>query len=110
MNQPLPDKDASIQSAIDYLKRDRPLRAEETCRDYLAKHPGCADHLRLLGHALMKQNRLAEAEEQLRFALSLEPEFPQLHEDLGSALAMQSRFDEAIPAFEKAILQQAAGR
>ena len=39
----------------------------------------------------------------LRFALTLEPDFPQLHEDLGSALAMQSRYDEAIPAFEKAI-------
>ena len=67
MHQPLPEKDASIQKALDYMRRNRPLRAEESCRDYLNQHPGCADHLRLLGHALMKQNRLSEAEEQLRF-------------------------------------------
>ncbi|MDH3532438.1 MAG: tetratricopeptide repeat protein, partial [Gammaproteobacteria bacterium] len=108
MTEPMPARVASIHRALDYLKRERPLRAEEVCRDYLAGHPGCADHLRLLSQALMKQNRLAEAEEQLRFALSLEPEFPQLHEDLGSALALQSKFDEAISAFEKALQLQPA--
>ena len=108
MNQAIPEKDANIQRAIDYLRRDRPLRAEEACRDYLDKNPGCTDHIRLLSLALIKQNRVAEAEEQLRFALSLEPDFPQLHEDLGSALALQSRFEEAIPEFEKAIQLQPA--
>ena len=53
MNQSLPEKGASIQQALAYLKRERPLRAEEVCRDYLAVHPGCADHIRLLGQALM---------------------------------------------------------
>jgi len=108
MNQTLPEKDANIQQALDYLRHNRPLRAEEACRDYLNKNPGCTDHIRLLSLALMKQNRVAEAEEQLRFALSLNPDFPQLHEDLGSALALQSRFDEAIPEFEKAIQLQPA--
>lgn len=108
MNQVLPEKDASIEKSLDFLRRDRPLRAEEACRDYLAQHPGCADHLRLLGTALMKQNRAAEAEEQLRFALTIDPSFPQLYEDLGSALAMQSKFDESIPLFEKAIQLQPA--
>ena len=88
------------------MRANRPLRAEELCRDYLTQSPGCTDHLRLLGHALMKQNRLAEAEEQLRFALSLDPDFPQLHEDLGSVLAMQNRFEEAIPELERAIQLQ----
>lgn len=101
-------KGDSVKRALDYLKRERPLRAEEICRDYLADHPGCADHLRLLGLALLKQNRAAAAEESLRFALSLDPDFPQLHEDLGSALAMQSRFDEAITEFETAIQMQPA--
>jgi tetratricopeptide (TPR) repeat protein len=104
----LPEKDASIGRALKQMKGNRPLRAEETCRDYLHQHPGCTDHMRLLGHALMKQRRLAEAEEQFRFALSLKPDFPQLHEDLGSALALQSRFEEAIPAFERAIQLQPA--
>lgn len=108
MNQVLPDKDFSIEKALDYLRRDRPLRAEEVCRDYLTKHPGCVDHLRLLGTALMKQNRAAEAEQQLRFAINLDPQFPQLYEDLGSAMAMQQLFEESIPMFEKAIQLQPA--
>jgi len=101
-----PKKDASISKAIGFMRGERPLRAEELCRDYLARHPGCTDHLRLLSHALMNQKRLNEAEEQLRFALSIEPNFPQLHEDLGSVLAMQNRFEEAIPELERAIRLQ----
>lgn len=108
MKQALPDKEANIRRAIDYLKRDRPLRAEEACRDYLDQNPGDTDHIRLLSLALTRQNRVAEAEEHLRLALSLEPEFPQLHEDLGSVLAMQCRFEEAIPEFQKAIRLQPA--
>ena len=108
MSPALPEKDANIHRALDFLKRNRPLRAEESCRDYLNKYPGCADHIRLLSLALMKQNRAPEAEEQLRFALSLDPDFPQLHEDLGSALVMQSKFEEAVPEFEKAIQLQPA--
>ncbi|MEL7187362.1 MAG: tetratricopeptide repeat protein, partial [Pseudomonadota bacterium] len=108
MSAAVPRKSTSINRAIDFLRKERPLRAEEACRDFLAEHPGDADHIRLLAQALMKQNRLAEAEEQLRFALELEPEFPQLHEDLGSVLAMQTRFDEAITAFETAIRLQPA--
>ena len=108
MNQAVSEKEASVEKSLDFLRRDRPLRAEEVCRDYLAEHPGCTDHLRLLGTALMKQNRSAEAEQQLRFALTLDPGFPQLYEDLGSALAMQSKFEESIPMFEKAIQLQPA--
>ena len=93
----------SAASALEALRSNRPLRAEEICRDFLVTNPGCKDHLRLLGHALMKQYRLPEAEEQIRFALSLDPDFPQLHEDLGSVLALQERYEEAIPSFEKAI-------
>jgi tetratricopeptide (TPR) repeat protein len=103
LNQQPLDKHSSINEAIKALKAKRPLRAEEICRDYLAMHPGCADHIRLLAHALQKQGRLGEAEKQLRFAISIRPNFPQLYEDLGSVLAMQKRFDEAIPSFEQAI-------
>jgi tetratricopeptide (TPR) repeat protein len=105
MAQPLPteDRDASIAAAIEAMRANRPLRAEEICREYLLLSPGSAEHLRLLCHALMKQNRLAEAEEQARFALSLAPHVPLLHEDLGSVLARQKRFEDAIGHFEKAL-------
>lgn len=98
-----PSKTESIKAALAAMKANRPLRAEEICRDYLHFNPGCVHHLRLLGHSLMKQNRLAEAEEQLRLALDIRPGFPHLHEDIGSVLALQQRFEEAIPCFEKAI-------
>lgn len=106
MNKADEIRDSSISRAIGFMRANRPLRAEELCRDYLGQNPGCTNHLRLLGHALMKQNRLAEAEEQLRFALSLDDDFPQLHEDLGSVLAMQKRFDEAITELQRAIQLQ----
>ncbi len=101
--QEISPKDKSIQAAIAAMKVNRPLRAEEICRNYLHLNPGCVHHLRLLGHSLMKQNRLTEAEEQLRLALEIRPGFPQLHEDIGSVLAMQKRYEDAIPYFEKAI-------
>ena len=90
MNEETSPKDISIAQAISFMRSNRPLRTEELCRDYLSKNPGCTEHLRLLSHALMKQNRLTEAEEKLRFAISLSPNYPQLHEDLGSVFAMQS--------------------
>lgn len=97
------NKQESIASAIEALRANRPLRAEEICRDYLITKPGCKDHQRLLGHALMKQNRHEEAERQIRFALMIEPDSPQLMEDLGSVLAMQKQYADAILFFEAAI-------
>ncbi|MDZ7644379.1 MAG: sulfotransferase [Woeseiaceae bacterium] len=108
MSAAVDEKSASIERGLEFIRNDRPLRAEEVARDYLAEHPGCVDHIRLLATALMQQKRSTEAEEQLRFALTIRPDFPQLHEDLGSALALQTRFQEAIPEFEKAIQLQPA--
>ena len=96
-------RDENLRAVVRAMKANRPLRAEELCRDYLEEHPGCVEHLRLLAHALGKQNRLGEAEEQLRFALELRPAQPHLHEDLGTNLALQGRAREAAPCFEKAI-------
>jgi tetratricopeptide (TPR) repeat protein len=96
-------KAQSVSDAVAAMRANRPLRAEEICRDYLVLNPGSEEHLRLLGHALMKQQRLPEAEEQIRLALALDPRSPYLLEDLGSIFAMQGRFAEAIPWFEEAI-------
>jgi len=103
LEQRVLSKNDSINAALKAMQAKRPLRVEEICRDYLQVSPGCADHLRLLAHALQAQSRLNEAEEKLRFALSLKPNFPQLHEDLGSVLALQGRYDEAISSLEKAV-------
>ncbi len=103
-----PEWAESIASAVQAMRANRPIDAEAICLKWLSTNPGCAHHLRLLGHALMKQRRLDEAEEKIRFALSLYVEFPQLEEDLGSVLALQGRYDAAIPHFEKAIRQEPA--
>ena len=96
-------RDASLGAALQALQSNRPLRTEEICRAYLEASPGCVEHLRMLGAALSKQARYAEAEQTLRLAIAMQPDFPHLHEDLGSALALQQRFEEAVPCFETAI-------
>lgn len=103
-----PEMAQSLAAAVDAMRTNRPADAEAICLKWLSTNPGCANHLRLLSHALMKQRRLDEAEEKIRFALSLDPEFPQLEEDLGSVLALKGRYDEAIPHFERAIRQEPA--
>ena len=95
--------EATVAAALEALRANRPLRTELICREYLEQNPGSVDHLRLLGNALGKQSRYAEAEQIIRQAIALKPEFPHLHEDLGSVLALQRRFEEAVPCFERAI-------
>lgn len=94
---------ASFSAALEALRGNRPHRAEAICREYLAENPGSVNHLRMLGHALMKQARYAEAEQIVRQALALKPDFPHLYEDLGSLLGMQQRFEEAVQSLERAI-------
>ena len=104
INGPAPAEMAgSIAAAIDALKGNRAADAEQICRGWLAENPSSLDHLRLLGHALIKQKRFDEAEERIRFAMALQPDVPQVHEDLGSVLAMKRQYSDAIGCFEKAI-------
>lgn len=88
MEAPIQDQQESLVSAIKLMRENRVLEAERLCRGWLEANPGCVGHMRILGHSLMTQKRLEEAEETLRFALLLEPDTPQLEEDLGSVLAL----------------------
>ena len=93
----------SVRRAVAAMKANRPLRAEEICRDHLLMNPGSVQHLALLGRALAKQGRLDEAAAEVDAAIALAPELPLLHEDLGSVRAQQGRYEDAIPLFERAI-------
>ena len=95
----------SVRQAIEALQASKLDVAETLCREYLNLHPNSVEHLRLLGHALMQQQRFGEAETQLKIAIELAPDFPPLLEDLGSALAQQRKFEEAILFFEQAVRQ-----
>jgi tetratricopeptide (TPR) repeat protein len=105
VNRQIPEANAkaSFEKALEALRVNRPHRAEAICREHLVESPGSVNHLRLLGHSLLKQARYLEAEQVVRQALALRPDFPHLHEDLGSIFAMQQRFAEAEPCFREAI-------
>jgi tetratricopeptide (TPR) repeat protein len=93
----------TIAAALEALRANRAPRAEEICREYLDRHPGSVEHLRLLGRALTIQSRLGEAEQILRRALTLRPESAPLHEDMGGIHAMQRRLEDAVASFETAL-------
>jgi len=97
------DATDSLGEAVRALKANRPLRAEEICRDHLLADPGSVQHVALLGRALARQGRLDEAASQVDQAIALAPELPYLYEDLGSVRALQGRYEEAVPLFEKAL-------
>ncbi len=97
------EKQQSLSTIVGFLRENRPVDAERVCREHLLDSPGCVDHLRMLSHACLKQNRNDDATETLEFAISLKPDFAPLHEDLGVIFSGQGRFKEAIATFEKAI-------
>lgn len=99
----MPQGEPSIRRAVAAMKANRPLLAEEICRDHLNMDPGSIQHLALLGRALAKQGRYDEAAAQLDQAIGLAPEMPLLYEDLGSVRAYQGRHEDAVGLFEKAI-------
>ncbi len=69
--------------------------AEQLCRGALADFPGEPNFLSLLGAALNRQGRGAEAERLLRRALEEEPGYAKGQEELGRSLLQLGRFDEA---------------
>ena len=97
------NEDASLASAIQAMRANRPLRAEEICRDFLLMNPGSLRHMRLLIHALMRQGRLEEAQSETEKAMQLAPELPYVYEDLGSIHALKQDYARAVPLFQKAI-------
>jgi len=77
--------------------------AEQLCRDALAEDPGEPNLCSMLGAALNRQGRGAEAEPLLRHALGAEPGYAKGHEELGRSLLHQGRTHEAIASLERAL-------
>jgi tetratricopeptide (TPR) repeat protein len=77
--------------------------AEQLCRATLADVPGEPNVSALLGAALNRQGRGAEAEPLLRRALVDLPQYAKGHEELGRALLQLGRADEAIGLLRQAI-------
>lgn len=79
--------------------------AERTFRKCVRLVPVWTGSRKMLAVALVKQNKLDEAEEQFRLASELEPRKPEGHLDLGFFLATlrPGRQEEAIDAFARAV-------
>ena len=68
-------RDRNVEAALAALQAGQPARAEVICRERLAHDHGSLEFLRLLGQALVRQSRLAEAEEAVRKAVAQRPAF-----------------------------------
>jgi tetratricopeptide (TPR) repeat protein len=81
-------------------------RAEALYRKVLAKAPGHADALHLLGVIALERGRHQRAIQLIRRALAIMPDFPAAHANLGSGLKAIGKRTEAAEAYRRAIALQ----
>jgi tetratricopeptide (TPR) repeat protein len=94
-------RDARLRAAAEALADDHPAEAERALRDLIALGPATGAATRqLLGEALLRQNRLDEAEAALRTCLGEAPDFQEAHRSLARLLLAARRFPEALAEFE----------
>ena len=65
----------SLARAVKAMQAGDVVKAESICRDFLVANAASVPHLQLLGHALARQDRIAEAKEQIEFALKMDDFF-----------------------------------
>jgi tetratricopeptide (TPR) repeat protein len=98
-----PNIKESLAQVIQAMQSGDAQRAESLCRRYLVTNAASVPHLQLLGHALVKQDKLVEAREQIEFALKIAPDYARLYEDLGSVQGLQREYEAAIQTFQRAV-------
>jgi tetratricopeptide (TPR) repeat protein len=86
-----------------FLRAGDVVMAERLCREALAEYPGEPNLATLLGAALNRQGRGAEAEPVLRPVLEAEPNYAKAHEELGRSLLQQRRAGESVASLERAL-------
>ncbi len=93
----------SLASVVKAMREGDAAKAESICRDFLVVNAASVPHMQLLGHALVRQDKLNEAKEQIEFALKIAPDYARLYEDLGNLHGLQRNYDAAISAFRRAV-------
>jgi tetratricopeptide (TPR) repeat protein len=93
----------SLSEVVEAMQAGDAKKAEFICRDFLIINAASVPHLQLLGHALVRQEKLKEAKEQIEFALKIAPDYARLYEDLGNLEGLQRNYEAAISAFRRAV-------
>ena len=88
-----------LRAASEFIKGDDFTGAERQCRKSLELNPKNAKAHAVLGIALVRQDRLEEANGHLVEAIRIDPTDYEAHYTLGQALTSQKKFDEAIRQF-----------
>jgi len=86
---------AAYASALTALREGRAETAERQLRSIQAAIPGEVNSLRLLGLALLAQDKLAPSVETLERVVASAPNFAQARADLARAYRQDGRFEQA---------------
>ena len=98
-----PHTKKSLANVVKAMREDDAAKAEAICRDFLVVNAASVPHLQLLCHALARQEKFKEAEDQIEFALKITPDYARLYEDLGNLKGLQRDYEAAITAFQRAV-------
>ena len=98
-----PEIKKSLASVVKAMRDGDAVKAETICRDFLVINAASVPHLQLLGHALARQEKFKEAEDQIEFAMKIVPDYARLYEDLGNLKGLQRDYEAAITAFQRAV-------
>ncbi len=88
-----------LRAASEFLKGNDSAGAERQCRKSLELNPESAKAHATLGIALLRQDKLDEAEDHLLEAIRLDPADYEAHYTLGQTMSRQKKFDDAIRHF-----------
>ncbi len=100
---PLRQPKVHFNIGLAYYLKENPAGAERQFRIALDFDPDYPEAWRLLGEALMKMDRGAEAVDPLRRAIAAEPDSAPLYAMLGAACASAGEREAAARAFQRAL-------
>jgi tetratricopeptide (TPR) repeat protein len=98
--------EAAVARAIGLAQAGDLAKAEELCRELLARHPHSAAALHAFGVVAYMRKDYADAIDRFAQATSIEGANPQYLSNLGEAQRRAGRPEEALATFEKALLNR----
>lgn len=103
--QPVAATDRRFQRATAAFRENRPEVAELLARQFLETHPDDVNGLKLLADCLGRQERHAEAEQELDRCLTLAPDFVAAQYSYVRALLSQNKVEQAHARLDQLLAQ-----